>query len=245
MMKLRILLPLSLLLFSLTACSTSPEKTVPTDDKWEKFNRKTFAFNEVMDKNLVKPVVKGYKAITPDIAEKGVHNFFSNLGDVSNAINNLLQFKVGEAGSDLTRFAFNTTFGIGGLIDVASELKMEKHAEDFGQTLASWGVASGPYLVLPVFGPSSLRDAGGRVADYALDPVTYADDMDALPLLKLIDTRSDLMRTEVALDSLPGDRYEIMRDAWIKNRAYLISDGKNVEQAVESSSLEAELEALD
>jgi phospholipid-binding lipoprotein MlaA len=245
MMKLKQILPLFVFMLSLVACSTAPEKTVPTEDKWENFNRKTFAFNETMDKRLVKPVVNGYKAITSDIAEKGIHNFFSNLGDISNAINNLLQLKVGEAGNDLTRFAFNTTFGIGGLIDVASELKMEKHDEDFGQTLASWGVAPGPYLVLPVFGPSSLRDAGGRVVDYALNPVTHADDMDALPLLELIDTRADLMRTEVALNSLPGDRYEIMRDAWIKNRAYLISDGKNVEQAIESSSLEAELEALD
>jgi phospholipid-binding lipoprotein MlaA len=245
MMKLIILLPFSVLLLSLTACSISPEKTTPTEDKWEKLNRKTFAFNEAMDKRLVKPVVKGYQAITPDIAEKGVHNFFSNLGDISNAFNNLLQLKVGEAGNDLTRFAFNTTFGIGGLIDVASELKMEKHDEDFGQTLASWGVAPGPYLVLPVFGPSSLRDAGGRIADYALDPVSYVDDMDALPALKLVDTRADLMSTEIALDSLPGDRYEIMRDTWVKNRAYLISDGENVEQAVERSSLEAELEALD
>jgi len=243
-MKKKLLIVLcSLTLVS--ACSLAPDKAQPTHDRWENVNRKTFAFNEALDKNLVKPVVKGYKAITPDFAEKGIHNFFSNLGDLGNAFNNLLQLKPGEAGSDLTRFAFNSTFGLAGFIDVASTLQLEKHNEDFGQTLASWGVAPGPYVVLPFLGPSTLRDTGGRIVDTATDPLTYAEDMDALKPLQLIDIRAGLLSSEAALKDLSVDKYTLMRDAWLKNRAYLITDGKSVNNIDPKDDLAAELEALD
>ncbi|MGV6810155.1 MAG: MlaA family lipoprotein [bacterium] len=229
----------------LSACSLAPDKAQPTQDHWENFNRKTFAFNESLDKNVVKPVVKGYKAVTPDFAEKGIHNFFANLGDLGNAFNNLLQLKPGEAGHDLTRFAFNSTFGLAGFIDVASVLQMEKHNEDFGQTLATWGVAPGPYVVLPFLGPSTLRDTGGRIVDTATDPITYADDMDGLKPLQLIDIRAGLLATEATLEDVSVDKYALVRDAWLKNRAYLITDGKSVTKVDPNNDLAAELEALD
>lgn len=238
--KLTATLPMLLLL---SACTTAPEKLTAEDDKWETLNRKTFAFNTALDNSILKPTVKTYKAATPDILEKGISNFFSNLGDLSNAANNLLQLKPGEAGNDLTRFAFNSTFGLFGLIDVASELKMEKHNEDFGQTLATWGISSGPYLVLPIFGPSTVRDAGGRLIDAKLDVTNYANDydMDAIQPLKLINTRSEVLNVEKNIPVSSNDRYTLIRDIWLKDRAFLIADGKEAND----NDLASELEALE
>lgn len=235
---------LSILLL-LGACTSTPEKPVSNDDKWENINRKTFAFNEGLDNTLLKPTVKAYKAVTPDIAEKGINNFFANLADLGNAANNFLQFKPVEGGSDLTRFAFNSTFGLLGFIDVASELKMEKHNEDFGQTLAVWGVPSGPYLVLPILGPSTLRDAGGRLVDSKLDASNYADDydMDAVKPLQVINTRNEVLKIENSLPNLGNDRYAMLRDIWLKDRAYLISDGKLPRN--NDTDLASELESLE
>jgi len=233
------------MLLLLGACTSTPDKLVPEDDKWEALNRKTFAFNEGLDNTLVKPTVKAYKAVTPDIAEKGINNFFANLADLSNAANNFLQFKPAKAGNDLTRFAFNSTFGIFGFIDVASELKMEKHNEDFGQTLATWGVAPGPYLVLPAFGPSTLRDAGGRLVDTKFDATNHADDydMDAVKPLQLLNTRNEVLKIENNIPNVSNDRYAMIRDIWLKDRAYLISDGKI--SRTDDNDLASELEALE
>jgi phospholipid-binding lipoprotein MlaA len=140
-------------------------------DPWEGFNRGVFSFNEGLDRAIVKPLAQGYRYVMPDFAEQGVHNFFENLGDVKTFINNLLQGKPKEASQDLGRVIVNTTIGIAGLFDVATPMGIPKHDEDFGQTLGAWGVESGPYLVLPIFGPSSVRDGIGRVPDMMVDPM--------------------------------------------------------------------------
>ena len=139
-------------------------------DPWEGFNRAMFSFNSGLDTYALKPVTKGYKAVMPDIAEEGVSNFFDNLSDVGTMFNNLFQGKFSNAAQDLARVGFNSTIGLGGFIDVATPMGIEKHNEDFGQTLGYWGVESGPYLVLPFFGPSSVRDGIGRIPDTLIGP---------------------------------------------------------------------------
>lgn len=236
-----LLLPL---VISLSACSTSKEREVVSQgDKWEKTNRKIFRFNKKLDTAIIKPVSKGYKKITPDIVEKGISNFFSNLGDIKNAFNNILQFKLVDAGSDMTRFAFNSTFGLAGFIDVASGLQMEKHHEDFGQTLAKWGVKSGPYYVMPFFGPSTVRDSYSFWVDAAISPLTYAEHSTELGVLKGLDARVKLFGAEKILEEVTIDEYALVRDAWLQDREYKIKDG-NID-VTEKEDLASELDALD
>ena len=144
-------------------------------DPWQRFNRKVFQFNEVMDRYIAKPVAKGYRWITPNIVDRGISNFFSNLGDIGVTVNDLLQGKFMQAGSDGLRFVVNSTLGIVGFFDVASELGLPKHHEDFGQTLGYWGVSSGPFLVLPFLGPSNIRDGTSLIVDYQLNPLVEVD----------------------------------------------------------------------
>lgn len=196
-----------------------------TSDPWQGFNRAMFNFNEGLDTYALKPITKGYQVVMPDLGERGVNNFFSNLGDVSNTFNNLLQGKVDDALMSFARLGFNTTFGLAGLIDVATPMGIEKKSEDFGQTLGTWGVASGPYLVLPFFGPSTVRDGLGRIPDAMIDPVMQVDDAgarNALYALRVIDTRSQLMKVEKLIS---GDKYTFIRDAYLQKRAYDITDG--------------------
>lgn len=206
---------------SVTAAQAQQE-----NDPWEGFNRAMFSFNDGLDRAVVKPVTQGYRYVTPEIAQTGVNNFFENLRDVRTMINNLLQGKVHNALEDFSRITFNTTFGIGGLIDVATPMGIPKNQEDFGQTLGYWGVSSGPYVVLPLFGPSTVRDTVGMVPDWYMDPVTYVDDRGArnsLRAVRLIDTRSQLMNAERIIS---GDRYVFIRDAYLQRREYLINDGE-------------------
>ncbi len=239
-----ILLVIIPILLSVSACSFNKERNVvPTTDKFENYNRKVFRFNKKLDKAIIKPIAKGYKKIMPDIVEKGISNFFSNLGDIKNAFNNLLQFKLVDAGSDLTRFAFNSTFGLAGFIDVASGLQMEKHNEDFGQTLAKWGVKPGAYVVMPFFGPSTLRDSYSFYVDVATNPTVYSDKSLAYTIVKGVDARAKLLGTEKILEEITVDEYALVRDAWLQEREYEIKDG-NVD-VTEKEDLASELEALD
>lgn len=195
-------------------------------DPWEGFNRTMFSFNEGLDRAVLKPVTEGYRFIMPDFAEQGVHNFFENIGDVKTFINNVLQGKPKEASDDLGRVIVNTTIGIGGLFDVATVIGIPKHDEDFGQTLGAWGVESGPYLVLPLFGPSSLRDGVGRIPDMMVDPVQQVSDEDVrlgLRVLRVIDTRSQLLDAEGVIS---GDRYTFIRDAYLQRRQFEVNDGQ-------------------
>lgn len=195
-------------------------------DPWEGFNRAMFSFNEGLDRAIIKPVAIGYRYVMPDFAEQGVHNFFENIGDVKTFVNNILQGKPKEAGQDLGRVIINTTIGIGGLFDVATAWDIPKHDEDFGQTFGVWGIESGPYLVLPLFGPSSVRDGIGRVPDMMVDPLQEIGDDDVqtgLQVLRVIDTRASYLDLEGVIR---GDRYTFIRDAYLQRREFEINDGQ-------------------
>jgi phospholipid-binding lipoprotein MlaA len=194
------------------------------NDPFEGWNRAMFSFNQKADKYVLKPLAEGYQAITPAPVRKGVSNFFNNLGEPITAVNSVLQAKPGKAARSLTRFLFNTTFGLLGLFDVAGAMGIEHEKEDLGQTLAYWGVGSGPYLVLPILGPSNLRDLGGRVVDRPLNPVSWQDEVGMTEVLFTdgIQTRAQLLGVE---PKSVGDPYVLMRSAYEQRRRYEINDG--------------------
>ena len=196
------------------------------EDPFEPVNRVVFGVNEVVDKAVLKPTAKVYKAVMPNFAERGVRNFFSNLGEVRNAVHNTLQGKIGGTVRSTGRFIINSTVGIGGLFDVASKIGIEPKREDLGQTLGVWGLNSGPYLVLPFVGPSSLRDGLGVVVDPFLSPMTYAPlevpERLGVSLVSGIQTRADLLAAEGMLN---GDTYTLYRQAYLSKRQYDVNDG--------------------
>jgi phospholipid-binding lipoprotein MlaA len=197
-----------------------------TNDPWRDTNERIFAFNDFFDRILVRPVATTYTTFVPRFARQGIGNFFSNLNDINVFVNDLLQLKFDAALSDSGRFAINTTLGIVGFIDVASDLGLQKNEEDFGQTLGYWGVESGPYVVLPVFGSSNVRDSFGLVLDTLFNPIQYHDEAEvrlSLFVLQEIDTRASLL----SLDELvSGDRYLFFREAYVQRRDYLVADGQ-------------------
>jgi len=204
--------------------------TTATDprDPLEGFNRSMYAFNDGLDEAVMKPVSRAYKAVAPDLLRGMVRNFFSNIDDVFNSLNNLLQGKPLDALNDLGRVAFNTVFGLLGINDVASEMGLEKHNEDFGQTFAVWGVDSGPYLVLPFFGPYTLRDSAGLVLDWETDPVVRARPIalrNSLIATRFVSKRTDLLDASRVIDEAALDRYVFLRDAYLQRRRSLIYDG--------------------
>ena len=210
----------------LVGCATAG---VNPDDPLEGYNRAMFSFNDTVDKAVLKPVAQGYKAVMPRVARTGVSNFFSNLGDVWIGINNVLQGKLGAGVSDFCRVAVNTTVGILGLIDVASDAGLEKHNEDFGQTLGRWGVGSGAYVVLPFLGASSVRDGFGTlVVDWHGDPLWRVNDIPVRNELygaRLIDTRARLLDASNLLEKAALDRYAYTRSAYLQRRRSLVYDG--------------------
>jgi phospholipid-binding lipoprotein MlaA len=191
-------------------------------------NRSVDGFNQVLDKVIVKPLAQGYDKVVPTEIKTVIGNFFSNLDEISVAFNNLLQGKPKEAGNDIARFALNTTLGIIGLVDVASELGFQKNDEDFGQTLGVWGLGSGPYLVLPLLGPSSLRDVPARFVDSPLDPLYHHDDValrNSLLAVHVVNTRARLLPATELVERISLDQYAFVRDAYLKRRASLVRDG--------------------
>ena len=221
------------------------KKTAARSDL-EAFNRDAYAFNKAIDNAVIKPLAKGYKKITPEFLNTGISNVFSNLGDVPNALNAVLQLKPKEGASDAGRFLINSSIGLAGFFDVASKMKLEKHHEDFGQTLAVWGVPSGDYIMLPVLGPSTVRDSVGVVVDSITNPYFFFDNSLAYYALDKIDQRANLLSSEGLLKELSDDEYNSLRDAWLQKRKYLIKDGKLDKQAAEKKkSLIDELEDLD
>ncbi len=209
----------------LTGCASTHNNP---NDPMEGFNRAMFSFNEGLDKALVKPAAEAYEKVTPPPVRTGVSNFFSNIQDLWIGINNLLQGKPTDAATDFGRFLVNTTVGILGLFDVASEAGMEKHEEDFGQTLGRWGVGDGPYLVLPIIGPRTLRDTAGFVVDTAVDPVWDHKPIatrNILVSLRFLSDRTDLLQIEPALDEAALDKYSYVRSAYLQHRRSLIYDG--------------------
>jgi phospholipid-binding lipoprotein MlaA len=212
-----------------SGCATVEGPTDPSDP-WESYNRSMYSFNESVDKAILKPVAEGYVEIVPTTARKGISNFFSNLDDVLVLLNDILQLKFVQAASDFTRVLVNSTIGLYGLVDVASNAGVRKHNEDIGQTLGYWGVPSGPYLVLPLFGPSSPRDGFGLYTERRyLDLVDrHVDDNateNVLVATDLINTRAQLLGASRLLDVAALDPYEFMRDAYLQRRQNLVYDG--------------------
>ncbi len=205
-------------------CATSGNPRDPI----EGFNRAVFAFNDGLDKALIKPVAQGYVAVLPQPARNGVSNFFGNIGDIFIAVNNLLQGKVPEAINDVGRVLVNSSLGVLGFMDVASDLGVEKHEEDFGQTFGWWGVGDGPYVVLPFFGGRTTRDVFGLALDLEADPVgrlANVPERNSLLATRVIDVRSQLFPAEKIVDEAALDRYSYLRDAYLQRRRSLIYDG--------------------
>ena len=224
---------LALVMLSLLLLS-APGNASEAGDPLEPVNRATLRFNRVVDSLLFKPVARTYSVVMPEFAKQGVHNFFSNAGDVTVVVNDLLQFKFRQAGSDLSRVVVNSTLGVGGLFNVAGNaLGLKKHDEDFGQTLAAWGVGSGPYLVLPLLGPSTVRDAFGLATDSLTDPIValnHEPTRNDLLAGESLDFRARVLHFD---DLISGDEYLFIRSAWQQHREFQVSDGRQ-ELAFES-----------
>lgn len=213
----------------LPACASLPSGERDPRDPYERFNRSMYRFNDTLDRSVAKPVARAYTKITPAPVRAGVSNFFRNINSVTVMVNDLLQLKPKAFITETARLVVNTTIGIGGLFDPASQLGLPAGDEDFGQTLGRWGVKSGPYLVLPVLGPSSARDTFGLVGDQFTDPKYYlVDDFwvkAGLTVGSLIDTRASLLGTDDVLAS-SFDPYVFMRNAFLQRREFLVKDGK-------------------
>ena len=218
------------LLLVLGGCTSIPEDQRDPQDPLEAYNRAMFDFNTDLDNAFIKPISKGYKAVVPKPVDQGVTNFFNNINDVDSAVNNLLQFKVSRFGTDVGRIVVNSTVGIGGLIDVATNMGLPSYKEDFGQTFGYWGDVDSPYLVLPLLGPSTLRDTIGLPGDIAANPFFYVWNSNTpanwgMIGLDVVDTRADLLAASDVLDSAAVDPYAFVRDAYLQKRRHAIYDG--------------------
>ena len=215
---------LALFMLLLAGCAT----TNGGGDPLEPFNRAMHTFNDNVDKVAIKPLAQGYQAVMPPPIDRGVTNFFSNLNDVVVAVNDLLQLKFKYAVTDLGRILINSTIGVLGIFDVATKLDLAKNNEDFGQTMGAWGAGQGPYIVLPILGPSTLRDTVGLIPDIFLDPVRQvsgAAPRNSLVALRAVDKRADLLQSSRLVERAALDPYEFVRDAYLQRRRYLIHDG--------------------
>jgi phospholipid-binding lipoprotein MlaA len=213
---------LLIILMCLGACAATGEV-----DPYENFNRKMFEVNRIGDKILYKPFGKAYKTVIPSFARKGVNNFFDNLRTPSSALNNFLQGKPARGFNELARFVFNSTLGVGGLFDIAAHGEMERYDEDFSQTLATWGLPEGPYVVIPIWGPRSMLSTAALPVDFVTDlqrQFSNTGTRDKLYILRLIDTRSRLLTTEEILNK-SQDPYIAFREAYLQNRQFNIYDG--------------------
>ena len=199
------------------------------DDPWEGFNRVVFKFNDTLDTYALKPIAQGYQFITPQFLEDGIHNMYRNVGDVRNLANTVLQVKPHAAGVDTARLLMNTIVGVGGFFDVGTKMGLQRNDEDFGQTLGYWGLSSGPYLVLPLLGPSTVRDALGIYPDSYAEPYRYMHDVSArntVAGMKIIDARANLLSAEKLIT---GDKYIFIRNAYLQSREFKVKDGQVVD----------------
>ena len=211
-------------LFFISATSFADEEKNP--DPLEGLNRGIWSFNETAINSVARPVVDIYEAVTPKPIRNGIVNFFGNLNEIPNAANSLLQGKVKQAANDTGRFLINTTLGLGGLFDVAKGVGLHAgEEEDFGQTLAVWGVGDGPYLMLPFIGPTTLRDAPADFIDSFLDPFSYSDKLALRVGVKGISVIAENGSYLEQLDVISGDKYLFIRDVYLQNREYVINDG--------------------
>lgn len=207
----------------LTGCASVPQHTHSENDPWERYNRSMTAFNDDVDKILLKPAAQAYKEIVPSPARQGVTNVIANFGDAWSFVNNLLQLNAEGSFNSLVRFSVNTVLGFGGVLDIASEAGIERHKRDFGLTLARWGVPSGPYVVLPLLGPSTVRDGLGlvvdRQGDWAQRPIHHIPTRNMRYALWILDKRANLLEAEAVLDTMALDKYSFTRDAYLQMRA--------------------------
>jgi len=211
----------------LSACATPMAERSDPRDPYENLNRKVFVVNQVFDQVLLKPVARGYSNYAPNFIQTTVGNFFGNLADVWTAVNNFLQGKPREGIQDTGRVAVNTVFGVAGLADVATKLGFPKHQEDFGQTLGVWGVKPGPIVMLPLFGPSTMRDAVAKPLDLYADPLnlsTRADVEYSLRAMRLVDDRARLLPTTDMIEKVALDPYQFVRDAHFQQREAKVND---------------------
>ena len=215
----------------MAGCATTQQtERVAKIDPFESMNRAVFTFNENADEYVIKPVAEAYQFVLPDFVRTGVTNFFSNIGDVFVAVNNLLQGKPGNAANDIGRFLVNSTIGILGLFDVATEAGLEKNKEDFGQTLGVWGVPSGPYVVLPLFGPSSVRDTAGLALDIKTDFILNSNQLNhdqkvGSTVLRVVNQRANLLDASQLLEDAAFDKYSFLRDSYLQRRRNQVYDG--------------------
>ncbi|MAR59707.1 MAG: VacJ family lipoprotein [Porticoccaceae bacterium] len=221
------MLKTSLIFICLISSSWISAEDFEDRDPLQQLNRKVYELNfEILDPALIKPIATLYDRLTPRPVRIGINNFFSNLDEIPNAVNSLLQGKIGQAANDTGRFIVNSVFGLGGVFDIATDAGMQpSQGEDFGQTLAVWGVSEGPYLMLPFLGPSTLRDAPSNVLDSFLDPFAYNDNYGMRAGIKAIDIvalRAELLGID---DVMSGDKYIFVRDVYLQNREYVIADG--------------------
>jgi phospholipid-binding lipoprotein MlaA len=221
------LLVLAVLLF-VTGCATRPGAN--PRDPIEPFNRDVSRFNDAVDGAVFKPIATAYREITPQLVRTGVNNFFSNLGEVWSLFNNVLQLDVKASADTALRFGFNTVFGLGGILDIASEIHIDQHKQDFGQTLARYGVPTGPYVVLPILGPSTLRDTLALPIIFKGDVIYHINDVptrNSLYALRVISVRSNLLGASKVLDEAALDKYSFTRDVYLQLRDNERRDGKH------------------
>jgi len=222
--RIGLILPLALI----GGCASTPDGYRDPRDPLEPYNRAMYKFNQATDDAIIKPVAEGYKKITPEPVDRGVTNFFNNLADVNSAVNNLLQFKLSRAGSDVGRLAVNSTVGMLGFFDVATNMGLPSYKEDFGQTLGYWGAEPSPFLVLPFFGPSTLRDTIGLGGDTVVNPLSHIEKNTAYwgaVGVRVIDQRADLLTAGKILEEAALDPYIFLRDAFLQRRRDQIFDG--------------------
>lgn len=213
--------------FALGGCATTNGEPANPRDPWEPFNRHAHAFNEGVDRVALRPAATWYREKVPPLVRTGVSNFFGNISDGWSAVNSLLQFRLLDFEENLARFHLNTMFGVFGIFDLASNLNIERHREDFGQTLGRWGVPAGPYLVLPLFGPSTLRDTIAMPVDRRFDLVRSIDPSGlrvSTYVLRAIDQRANLLRVGMVLEEASLDKYSFTRDAYLQRRRAQVFD---------------------
>jgi len=210
----------------LVGCASAP--TANPKDPWEPMNRSVASFNDKVDDNVLKPLATGYRNVVPDLIQTGVRNVFNNFADMWSTVNNLLQLKPINTAESLGRVIVNTVFGIYGIFDVATYIKLERHPEDFGQTLGYWGMPNGPYLVLPLFGPSTLRDGASLPVDFAVSPTKLIADIptrNEVFAIRLVSKRAELLKPGNLLEEASIDKYSFTRDAYLQYRRSQIYDG--------------------
>lgn len=216
---------------ALGGCATPPGGS--PQDPFEGFNRSVFSFNEAVDNAVLKPVATGYQKVVPQFVRTSVDNFFANLGDAWSAVNLVLQAKPIPALETGMRFVFNSTLGLGGLFDIAGDAGMERRNEDFGQTLGRWGVGPGPYLVLPILGPSTVRDTAALGADFQAAPAAWFEerrDRIGVTALQVISTRARLLSATRTIDDIALDKYLLIRDGFLVRRRNQVYDGNPPEE---------------